>query len=286
MATFTVFLGRKHIGEYFFDSGPLVVGRHPDCDIYINQEVVSRHHAVIKREGSTWSVEIAEGKNGLFVNGEFTSSHVLKTGDRIEIGRAVIQFTETLQERRTPPKPKPKPVPRVRMTPELAAMLEGVPCSVGPETSDPWATVDPHSLLRAPPPQKNQPAQGAHEEVGTMMLSMNQLEEMKGRTEKEMSTHLTWFDKDNNQQTLVLDQRETVLGKGSSADIQIHGGLGIGNRFAVITMEPGGVVYLSRCSFLTTVKVNGTPVKDQARLMDGDKITIHSTTLVFRHAVL
>lgn len=292
MATFTVFQGRKQVGEFFFDKGPLVIGRHPECDIYINQEVVSRRHAVIKREGGAWSVEIADGKNGLFINGAFTAFHVLKSGDRIEIGRSVIQFTESAEAQRAARRTEHKAPGGGHYRPmdEVMSMLDGVSDAQGVPSDDPWASMEGAPKARRaaqplPAAKKAAPRPAAEDARSTVMLSMDQLEQMHGRNTKELSTHLTWFDKANKQMMLQLDKPQTILGRGKDVDVVIHGGLGIGNRFAIITTEEGGV-YVSRCSMLTSVKVNGAAIKERARLMDGDKITIHSTTLVFRQAML
>ena len=52
------------------------MGRHPNSDIFVKQEVVSRHHAVIKKTGQTWSVEKTEGRNGIFVNGRYSDFQI------------------------------------------------------------------------------------------------------------------------------------------------------------------------------------------------------------------
>ncbi len=78
MAIFRVFDGRELVGEYFFDHGPVKVGRHPSSDIFVNQDVVSRHHAVIKKTGQTWSVEKTTGRNGIFVNGTYSDFKLLE----------------------------------------------------------------------------------------------------------------------------------------------------------------------------------------------------------------
>ena len=94
MAVFRVYTGRRLIGEYFFNEGPLSVGRHPSSDILLRDEVVSRQHAIISKEGSTWKIRVTGGRNGLSVNGKYLDFHLMTSGDRIDIGRSTIQFTQ------------------------------------------------------------------------------------------------------------------------------------------------------------------------------------------------
>ena len=74
MARFRLYLGRKLIREYQFDRGPISIGRLIGTDILIEHEAVSRKHASAHFENGQWHVQIEDGKNGLFVNGQFTLS--------------------------------------------------------------------------------------------------------------------------------------------------------------------------------------------------------------------
>jgi pSer/pThr/pTyr-binding forkhead associated (FHA) protein len=283
MATFSVYLGRKLVGEYFFNKGPVIVGRAPESDIYIDQQVISRKHAIIKKEGGVWTVENAGGKNGLFVNGVFTNFQVLKNGDRVEVGRSVITFQESVETKVVEKKREAKTpgAPLYKSMEEVMARLQPAD-----EPEDVWDSkpAKPAAPVLPKRPPRPKPGAPVEEVKATAILSVDQLEEMHGRNTKEMSTHLAFFDKDGKQILIPLDQEQTVLGRGQGADVQIKGGLGFGNRFAVISKEESGV-YVSKCSMLTSVKVNGLGVKERCRLMDGDKITIHDTTLIFRQAL-
>jgi len=280
MATFSVYLGRKLVGEYFFDKGPLVVGRAPESDIFIDQQVISRKHAIIKKEGGVWTVENAGGKNGLFVNGVFTNFQVLKNGDRVEVGRAVITFQESVEAKVVQQKKDAK-APGAGLYKTMEEVMARLTPEEEPE--EVWEKKPAKPVVPKRPP-KPRPGAPVEEVKATAILSMDQLEEMHGRNAKEMSTHLAFFDKDGKQILIPLENDETVLGRGQAAHIQIKGGLGFGNRFAVISKEESGV-YVSKCSMLTAVKVNGLGVKERCRLMDGDKISIHDTTLIFRQAL-
>src|SRR5512146_1390019 len=71
--------------------GPMVIGRDPTADIRIESPAVSRRHARIELSAGMVSLEDLGSSNGTFVNGVKVEGKVkLKTGDRINLGRAVM----------------------------------------------------------------------------------------------------------------------------------------------------------------------------------------------------
>ena len=48
---------------------PVIVGRHPDCDIHIDDASVSRHHAQVTFEGGQYFLHDLNSRNGTFLNG-------------------------------------------------------------------------------------------------------------------------------------------------------------------------------------------------------------------------
>ena len=67
---------------------PAKLGRHPDCDIQLDSNMVSRFHAqLVLLDGRILLEDLGSG-NGSFLNGkqlEKHQPHVLKDGDRITI---------------------------------------------------------------------------------------------------------------------------------------------------------------------------------------------------------
>jgi phosphoserine phosphatase RsbU/P len=62
------------------------IGRSPDQDIVMRDPGVSRSHAVILREGSSYAVVDQQSTHGTFLNGARVEREVLKTGDVLQLG--------------------------------------------------------------------------------------------------------------------------------------------------------------------------------------------------------
>ena len=71
-----------------------VLGRARDCDISIDSNMVSSHHARIVRQGARHFIEDLKSTNHTFVNGKKISGPVeLKTEDRIKLGPILIRYS-------------------------------------------------------------------------------------------------------------------------------------------------------------------------------------------------
>ena len=74
--------------EYILKPGKTTLGRKPDNDIVIDDELASRVHAEIYCEADTIVITDQESTNGTFVNRErITKPHTLAPGDQIRIGQ-------------------------------------------------------------------------------------------------------------------------------------------------------------------------------------------------------
>ena len=63
----------------------MTIGRSKQCDIYLNDESVSREHASVERVEGDMVIEDLRSSNGVFVNGRRVRRHPLKTGDKVRI---------------------------------------------------------------------------------------------------------------------------------------------------------------------------------------------------------
>lgn len=73
--------------------GVFEIGRSSKCDLCIDQDSVSRHHARIarSREGR-YSVADLGSTNGTYVNDNAVEERVLVDGDQVKIGRTIFKF--------------------------------------------------------------------------------------------------------------------------------------------------------------------------------------------------
>ncbi len=84
----------------------LLLGRGEHNQIRLQSPEVSRHHATIVRDGSSFYIEDLDSVNGFTVNGELSSRHTLADRDVIAIGPFHLTFaapaTQTESEARPP----------------------------------------------------------------------------------------------------------------------------------------------------------------------------------------
>ena len=83
------------------DQPRLRIGRSPDCDIFIDDAVVSSEHAVIEkiespdsREGFDYYLEDQNSTNGTYLNDEKAARQKLKHDDVIRIGWVSFKFID------------------------------------------------------------------------------------------------------------------------------------------------------------------------------------------------
>ena len=77
-----------HPEQVRLEKAVTTLGRLPSSDVFINDEIVSRQHAWIAREGKHYVLRDSNSRCGTFVNGRRISECFLITGDRIGLGRA------------------------------------------------------------------------------------------------------------------------------------------------------------------------------------------------------
>ena len=70
----------------------LTLGRNPDSAGVIEDDLVSRQHALIERRGSEYVIYDRSSANGCYVNGKPVYQYTLKAGDQIQIGPAILVF--------------------------------------------------------------------------------------------------------------------------------------------------------------------------------------------------
>ena len=80
--------GAQHAGTQamLLGSAPLDIGKHPQADLCLVGEQVSRSHCRLVPTNTGWRIRDRKSTNGLFVNGKRVNSQELRDRDRIRIG--------------------------------------------------------------------------------------------------------------------------------------------------------------------------------------------------------
>lgn len=96
-----------------------VLGRHPECEIVLDSNMVSRKHAKVIRDGSLFYLEDLGSGNGTTLNGEkILERTLLKHEDRIKFGPILMRFEDqsavaTGRMPAPPPPRRPAPIAQV-----------------------------------------------------------------------------------------------------------------------------------------------------------------------------
>jgi phosphoserine phosphatase RsbU/P len=85
----------------------VTIGRSRDCDIFLPDQWLSRHHAEIRRRGQSAFLADLRSKNGTLLNGERVAAEcLLRHGDVISLGEHRLTFTtdqdDTVEEHDAP----------------------------------------------------------------------------------------------------------------------------------------------------------------------------------------
>ncbi len=83
------------LGELELSSGSLLLGRLPECDICLTDQLVSRMHGRISVQADRVVIEDLHSTNGVYVNGlRVGHDAILREGDRILIGTTELSLFE------------------------------------------------------------------------------------------------------------------------------------------------------------------------------------------------
>ena len=85
--------GGGRAGETFPLQGDhVVVGRAPECDVFLDDVTVSRRHAVLARDADGFTIEDQGSLNGTYVNRRRVEKAKLEDGDEVQIGKYRMSF--------------------------------------------------------------------------------------------------------------------------------------------------------------------------------------------------
>ncbi len=89
-ANFVVLAGQDIGRKYDIEKSEIYIGRNETCEIYIDDEDVSRVHAKVISEPESVYIQDLGSTNGTLVNGEKVQRHKLQDGDRVQVGNLTV----------------------------------------------------------------------------------------------------------------------------------------------------------------------------------------------------
>ena len=78
--------------EYELYRPCVTLGRGPDTDLKFDDEAMSREHAVLEFDGTSFRLRDLGSMNGLLLNGSEVRVAELKNGDRFELAEHAFQY--------------------------------------------------------------------------------------------------------------------------------------------------------------------------------------------------
>ena len=79
--------------KYSLNKNITNIGKKEDNDIILSDKAISRQHAEIEYKSDSFLLKDLESTNGTYVNGTRVKAAYLLPGDRVKIGRTVMEFT-------------------------------------------------------------------------------------------------------------------------------------------------------------------------------------------------
>ncbi len=84
--------GPSRGARFLITSSGVSIGRSASNEVALDDVTVSRSHATIKYEDQNFRFTDLGSLNGSYINNKQTSSHTLKTGDEIQVGKFHLLF--------------------------------------------------------------------------------------------------------------------------------------------------------------------------------------------------
>jgi len=92
MAYVRIYMGDALLEQRKLSLERTSIGRADDNDIILKNKGVSKHHAIIEKQGQFFVLIDTNSANGVYVNGKRIQRHTLKYWDEIQIFNHVVKF--------------------------------------------------------------------------------------------------------------------------------------------------------------------------------------------------
>lgn len=264
MPRFVVTLGREEVDSFSLPKERILIGRTSKADVMLDNLMISRRHAEVRRVGSAYMIVNLAGKNGVFVNGRWVDTLMLEDGDVIELGKYTIRFEFPHDER---------------------AKLEAKDrkeAGAGFKVT----TTEMMSRIEEADPERAEKRQRAHaaaldSNVDTMLLKPDELAKVRDQMALVKKAHLAVLS--TPPQAVDLGRDRTTIGKDEDCHLRLDTGWLAPKVSAAVTRTPGRDFILEALG--GTVKVNGQRIKASHVLSDSDTIEVEGTRIRFRSPV-
>jgi pSer/pThr/pTyr-binding forkhead associated (FHA) protein len=120
----------KVVGEANLKLGETRIGRRPDCDVVLNDALVSGEHAVVTTVGMKSTIQDLGSKNGTFIENKRVTRHELRHGETIIVGGHALTYRDEMNLEApaafasAPKKPAAVPNRDHSVTTEIASFAE------------------------------------------------------------------------------------------------------------------------------------------------------------------
>lgn len=91
-ARLAVLRGSANMATIEFGREGATIGRATSNALVVNDAQVSRLHARIDLDGTTWTVRDLNSRNGTYVNGKRVTAQALQNGDQVSVGITILTF--------------------------------------------------------------------------------------------------------------------------------------------------------------------------------------------------
>lgn len=260
MPRFVVTMGRDKVDTFNLTKDQILIGRSSEADILLDNLMISRRHAEVRRLGTDYMIVNLAGKNGVFVNGTWIDTVQLKHGDSVDVGKYSIRFEYPQDE-------KDKLEAEERQE-------AGVGFKVS--TTEMLARIEGGDKEKAARQRQAAEAAALGENVETFQLAPDELAKVREKMNISKQAHLQIST--IPPQVVGLTADRVTLGKGPECSVKLDTGW-LAPKVSVAIAHRGDEFLLEALG--GTVKHNGEKLKGTAILSDDDTIEIESIKVRF-----
>lgn len=267
MAMLVLQFGPSVLKEFSLSGQVIIIGRSPQCNVFIDNPAVSHQHAKVYPEGRDYYVEDLGSLNGTFLNGNRVTHSILSSGDTIAIGKHTLHFTKVQGEQVVTEATDASKSASSTWIDKLEGTMvleskkrQEILVQKAEADAQAEAKSEPKSQPKAPareaaPPKAAPARQAAAEQVGKLII-------INGKT---------------NKGEYLLTSQTCIIGKGPTANIRLTGWFA--PKVAGIINKREAAYFLSPTAPKATV--NGQPIAGRHEMQDGDMISLGGVEMQF-----